>query len=154
MNQPLMHPESLRKAIIRCDRGEVLQPIAGKVIPLSQIPDNLFSAGLLGPGVGIKPDGDIIYSPISGTVSAIIAGNYAIGLSGSGMEVLIHIGIDTVRMKNAGFEALVAEGEAISIGQPLLRFDRTRIVAEGLSDIVAVVLTNAAALGHVECIVE
>ena len=151
MSQPMSHLEGLPAAVIRCANGAVRQPVAGRVIPLSEIPDDLFSAGLLGPGVGILPDGDIIYAPIDGVVSAIIAGNYAIGLSGGGMEVLIHIGIDTVRMKDGDFKALVKEGDAVSVGQPLLSFDRTRIFAAGLSDVVTVVLTNADRLEGVAC---
>ena len=129
----------------------MLQPVSGKVIPREEIPDDSFSAGVLGDGVGIVPDGDTVYAPFDSKVSHIASSRHAIGLDGSGLELLIHIGIDTVDMSGDGFTCFVNEGDSVRTGQPLIAFDREKIKNAGHSDIVAVLLTNSDDLENMVC---
>lgn len=119
------------------------QPVAGRVLPLSATPDPAFAQGTLGPGVAIDPTGDTVTAPADGTVASIFPTHHAIGLRlHDGTEVLIHVGIDTVSLKGSGFTTLVAEGDDVVTGAPLLRFDRTTIESAGYSPITPVVILN------------
>ena len=140
------------KTIIRCNAGEIHQPVRGRVIPLEEMPDETFASGVLGKGVGICPEDDKAVAPFDGIVINVPDTRHAIALESNGMEVLIHIGIDTVKMKGDGFTCLVREGDAVKAGQVLLRFDRNKIKAAGLSGIIAVTLTNSDDLKDVVCI--
>jgi PTS system sucrose-specific IIC component len=132
------------KVIISCPAGCVAQPVAGKVVPYTEIPDQVFADGTLGQGVGIEPEDDVIYAPYDGKVSSVAASRHAVGIDGAGgMEVLIHVGVDTVEMKGDGFEVFVKEGDIVKRGQKLMTFDRARIKAAGHPDMVAVLLTNS-----------
>ncbi len=144
-------PEVPSASVIRCAAGTVLQPVQGRVIPREAIPDQTLASGVLGDGVGIEPADDLVVAPFDGTISSVADSRHAIGIEANGMEVLIHIGVDTVNMKGDGFTCLVKEGEAVKAGQPLIRFDRARIKAAGFSDTVAVLLTNSDNLEGVEC---
>ncbi len=138
-------------SVIRCAAGQVLQPVKGTVIPREQIPDDTFAAGILGDGVGIQPTDDLVVAPFDGTISSVAESRHAVGIESNGMEMLIHVGVDTVNMKGDGFNCLVKEGDAVKAGQPLIRFSREKIKAAGYSDTVAVLLTNADDLEGVEC---
>ena len=129
--------------MIRCKAGTVLQPVKGKVIPLEEIPDETFAQGVLGKGVGICPEDNIAVAPFDGTVIHVSDTKHGIALESNGMEVLIHIGIDTVKLKGEGFECFVRPGDTVRAGQPLIRFDRDKIKAAGISDITAVILSNS-----------
>lgn len=137
--------------VIRCKNGAVLQPVEGKVIAREEIPDATFSAGVLGDGVGIQPSAEIVYAPFDGTVSSVAESRHAVGLESNGMELLIHVGVDTVNMNGDGFVCLVNEGDEIKAGQMLIRFSREKIKAAGYSDTVAVLLTNSDDLEDVVC---
>lgn len=118
-------------------------PLSGTVIPLSETNDQAFSSLALGKGLAIKPTDNTIVAPFSGTVSAVFPGNHAIGLtSDSGVELLIHIGIDTVNMKGESFVREVNEGDHIHSGQKLLRFDSQKIGDAGYEDTVMITVTN------------
>ena len=138
-------------SVIRCAAGTVLQPVKGTVIARESIPDDTFASGVLGDGVGIIPEDDLVVSPFDGTISSVAESQHAVGIESNGMEMLIHVGVDTVNMKGDGFTCLVKEGDAVKAGQPLIRFDREKIKAAGYSDTVAVLLTNSDDLDGVEC---
>ena len=138
-------------SVIRCAAGQVLQPVEGKVIDRESIPDDTFASGVLGDGIGVEPTGEVVVAPFDGTVSSVAESHHAVGLESGGMELLIHVGVDTVNMKGDGFTCLVAEGDEVKAGQPLIRFDRQKIKAAGYSDTVAVLLTNSDDLEDVEC---
>ncbi len=138
--------------VIQCSAGTVFRPVRGKVIPLEEIPDDTFASGILGMGVGICPEDDTAVAPFDGTVTNITETRHAVALESGGMEVLIHIGIDTVRMKGEGFTCLVQEGDPVKAGQPLIRFSREKIRAAGYSDTIAVTLTNSDEMEDVRCI--
>ncbi|ETP73391.1 PTS system, glucose subfamily, IIA component [Lachnospiraceae bacterium JC7] len=133
-----------QKPVITCEAGEILAPVKGNVIPQDKIPDETFATGVLGSGVGIEPEEETVHAPFDGTISSVAESKHAVGISGpNDMEVLIHIGVDTVSMNGEGFEPLVKEGDKVTAGQPLLRFSRKAIRAAKHPDVVVVLLTNS-----------
>ena len=138
-------------SVIRCAAGTILQPVKGTVIAREDIPDETFASGVLGDGVGIQPSDDLVVAPFDGTITSVAESKHAVGIESNGMEMLIHVGVDTVKMNGEGFTCLVKEDEAVKAGQPLIRFSRAKIKAAGFSDTVAVLLTNSDDLEDVEC---
>lgn len=129
----------------------VLCPIAGKIIPLEMVPDKTFAAAILGPGCGIEPEGDTVCAPFDGTVTQLAVTLHAISLmSDSGVELLIHIGMDTLDMQGRGFESLVAERQHVDAGTPLLKVDWAAIRAAGHPATSAVIVTNSDEFASVE----
>ena len=95
------------------EKMTVMAPIDGTVIPLEQIPDETFATAILGPGCGIEPTGDTVYAPFDGTITQVASTLHAIGItSDDGIELLIHVGMDTVEMQGKGFTALVKEEQS------------------------------------------
>ena len=130
---------------------EILSPLAGTVVPLGDVPDPVFSKGTMGPGVAVLPSGDTAYSPGSGVVVAVQPSGHAFGLVlDGGIEVLIHIGIDTVALKGEGFDVKVTKGQKVSAGTPLVTFDRKVIEAAGYSLITPIIVLNGKKFGSVE----
>ena len=149
--EPEKAPELPTVSVIRCAAGTVMQPVKGNVIAREAIPDDTFASGVLGDGVGIEPEDELVVAPFDGTISSVAESRHAIGIEANGMEMLIHVGVDTVNMQGDGFECLVKEGDEVKLGQPLIRFSREKIKAAGYSDTVAVLLTNSDDLEGVEC---
>lgn len=145
---PAMAPPTA--SVIRCANGTVLQPVNGNVIPYDKIPDQTFASGVMGVGVGVEPTDETVFAPFDGEISSVADSQHAIGISANDMELLIHVGVDTVAMNGDGFECLVKEGDQVKAGQPLIRFSREKIKAAGYSDTVAVLLTNSDDLDGVE----
>lgn len=124
--------------------NDLAAPVSGKVIPLEQVKDETFASGMLGQGVAIEPTDNIIYSPIEGTVETIFETKHAIGLkSADGLELLIHIGMDTVNLKGDGFKQLIKVGQKVQIGTPLMEVDFAKIKAAGYEIVTPMVITNA-----------
>lgn len=122
----------------------ICAPVKGNVIALDAIPDATFAAGVLGDGVGIEPEEGLVVSPVDGEISTVVDSKHAVGISGpKGMELLIHVGVDTVNMKGEGFECFVKEGEKVKAGQKLIAFDIDKIRQAGYSSTTAVLLTNS-----------
>ncbi len=138
-------------SVIRCAAGTVLQPVPGKVIPMEEIPDETFASGVLGEGVGVVPTAGVVVAPFDGEVTSVFDTKHAITLEANGMELLIHVGINTVSMNGEGFTALVQDGDKVKAGQPLLNFDVSKIKAAGCNETVVVMLTNAEDLDGVAC---
>ena len=90
-------------------------------------------------------------APFDGSVTSVAESKHAVGLESNGMEILIHVGVDTVSMNGDGFTCFVKEGDQVKAGQPLIKFDRGKIKAAGFSDTVAVLLTNSDDLEDVVC---
>lgn len=127
------------------EKGVVTLPVDGKMIPASEIADPVFASESMGPSIGIEPNGELVYAPFDGEVTMLFPTKHAVGVtSKDGIEVLIHVGIDTVGMNGDGFEAFVDGGQQITKGQKLLHFDRKAIKAAGHPDTVIVVITNGA----------
>lgn len=133
--------------------GEILEntnantiyaPLAGNVIALEQIPDETFSSGVLGNGVGIEPESGEVVAPFDGTIATVADTKHAIGLTGPNhMEMLIHVGVDTVKMQGEGFEVFVSEGDTVRTGQRLMTFSIDKIKQSGYSTTTAVLLNNS-----------
>ncbi len=138
-------------SVVRCAAGELLQPCKGTVIDREQIPDETFAAGILGDGIGVVPEEGVVLAPFDGTVTSVFDTKHAITLEKDGMEVLIHIGVNTVNMQGEGFAAFVEEGAEVKAGQKLLGFDREAIKNAGYNDTVVMLLTNSDDLEDVEC---
>lgn len=127
-----------------CAPLTVYAPAEGEAIPLEQFPDELFSQEVLGPGCGILPAGDKVTAPFNGTVTQLTDTRHAIGVtSNDGVEVLIHVGVDTVEMAGQGFRTFVKKGQKINRGDLLISFDRAAIKAAGHPDAIAVIVTNS-----------
>ncbi|WP_440111533.1 beta-glucoside-specific PTS transporter subunit IIABC [Paenibacillus sp. QZ-Y1] len=122
---------------------EVFSPITGEVKPLSEVPDPAFSEEIMGKGFAIQPSEGRVVSPINGTVFSLSKSGHAIGLvSDNGAEMLIHIGIDTVKLKGQFFSPKVQAGAKIAVGDVLMEFDREEIEKAGYTTITPVIITN------------
>ena len=133
------------------DPQAVLAPVTGRVIALGDVRDPAFSKGMLGAGVGIKPAEDVAFSPVTGTVVADVKSAHALLIKAeSGAEVLLHVGLDSVELRGAGFSQLVRRGDEVRAGSPVLRFDRGLMAERGLDDTVVVTVTNPEAFERVE----
>ncbi|GAB49307.1 glucose PTS transporter subunit IIA [Mobilicoccus pelagius] len=135
----------------RTDLIEIGAPVDGTLVPLSEVPDKVFSAGLVGPGVGIDPSDDTICAPAAGKVMVAQATGHAFGLAlEGGVELLIHVGIDTVNLDGKGFDVRVKAGDVVQAGTPLVTVDRRVIEEAGYSLITPVLVTNHFTTGPVE----
>lgn len=118
--------------------------LTGKVIPLKDVNDGVFSEGIMGDGLAILPENDTLYAPCDGEVTVLMEeSKHACGLTlDNGMEILLHIGIDTVEMKGEGFEYLTALNQKVTKGTPLVRFDRKKIREAGHPDVTVCIITE------------
>ncbi len=124
--------------------NEILAPMSGSVLALDQVPDSTFASGLLGKGVAIIPAVGKVIAPFSGEVASLFQTKHAIGLlSDSGIELLIHVGIDTVKLNGAPFTAHVKEGDKIQAGDLLLEFDRQAILDAGYDLATPIIISNS-----------
>ncbi|WP_133013590.1 beta-glucoside-specific PTS transporter subunit IIABC [Clostridium cuniculi] len=123
---------------------EIKSPISGKVIELEKVNDPVFSSGVMGKGVAIEPTDNKVYAPFNGTIEFIADTKHAIGLlSEDGVEVLIHVGMDTVKMQGRGFNVKTSVNSKVKAGDLLLEFDRSAIEKEGYPLVTPVVITNS-----------
>lgn len=130
---------------VECQPGIVYAPVSGTVFPSEEIPDATFAAGVLGRGIGINPAEGVIVAPFDGEISFVTDTKHAVGVtSADGMELLIHVGVDTVAMAGDGFECFVQIGQKVKAGERLITFDREKIKQAGHPDCVAVLLSNSA----------
>ncbi len=136
--------ESIEQGNESAEQTKLTAFLSGKAISLAEVGDGVFSEGVMGDGMAILPEGEILYAPADAEVAVVMAkSRHACGLRlANGMEVLLHIGIDTVNMDGDGFEYLVREGEKVSAGTPLIRFDRDKIRAAGYPDVTVCVVTE------------
>lgn len=133
----------------------IYAPVSGKVICREDIPDETFASGIMGEGVGIKPEEEIIVAPFDGEITSVVDTGHAVGLTSSdGVELLIHVGVDTVKMQGDGFQVFVTEGQKVKTGEKLLKFDRDKIRKAGYSDTTAVLVTNSDDYSSVKTVAE
>lgn len=119
-------------------------PISGEVVDYSQIPDEAFASGALGNGVGIKPDSELVVAPFDGEIMSVVDSKHAVGIvSDNGVELLIHVGVDTVKMEGEGFNCFVGMGDKVKKGDKLIGFSKDAIAKAGYSDMVVVLVTNS-----------
>ncbi len=110
----------------------VLAPLDGTVVALEDVPDEVFAQKMAGDGVAIDPSGSVAVAPISGDLVKLFPGGHAFGISTSeGVELIVHIGLDTIELKGEGFENIATEGQQVKAGTPIVRFDRATIERKG-----------------------
>ena len=123
----------------------VTAPFSGTLVPLSEVPDETFASGVLGEGIAIEPSDGLFCSPVDGTVETIAETKHAIGFAAdNGLEILVHVGLETVSLNGEGFEILVKEGDKVKAGQPVAKADLALIRERGLKTITSIVLTGGA----------
>ncbi|TJZ77497.1 phosphoenolpyruvate--protein phosphotransferase [Chitiniphilus eburneus] len=124
-------------------RIELLAPLTGLIVPIESIPDPVFAQKMVGDGIAIDPTSNVLAAPASGRIKQLHTSHHAVTLlTPEGLEVLLHIGLDTVMLKGEGFKALVKEGEDVRTGQPLIEFDAELIMKRGKSILTEMVITN------------
>ncbi|HLJ33232.1 MAG TPA: PTS glucose transporter subunit IIA [Ktedonobacteraceae bacterium] len=123
---------------------EVLAPLDGIVVPLEDVPDEVFAQKMAGDGVAIDPSGGVAVAPVTGNLVKLFPGGHAFGISMSGdVELIVHIGLDTVELKGQGFENIATEGQKVRAGTPIVRFDRATIEHTGKVMLSPVVSSGA-----------
>ena len=121
----------------------VTAPFSGNIVPLNKVPDETFASGVLGEGIAIEPSDGLFCSPVNGTVETIAGTKHAIGfVADGGLEILVHVGLETVSLNGEGFEILVKEGDKVRKGRPVAKVDLDLIREGGLKTITSVVLTG------------
>lgn len=123
----------------------IFSPIVGQCISIDQVPDPVFSEKIMGEGVGFINSGSSVYAPCEATVVLLPSSKHAVGLqSEEGIEILIHIGMDTVELNGAGFTSYVKVGDSVRAGDRLLSYDRSFMEEKGVNLITPMVITNSA----------
>lgn len=141
---PFFKKENTPNLSVTEEKGILLQPIDGEIIPLADIADGVFSEGILGNGCGLIPSGEAVYAPVSGVISTVAASKHAVGIEADGVEMLIHVGLETVSMNGRGFDVKVKLGDKVKAGQLLLTFRLDEIQkAQGVQSTSAVLVTNS-----------
>lgn len=127
-------------------------PAGGTVVPMAQLPDDLFSTGAMGACCGIEPKEGCVYAPLSGRVRQVAQTLHAVGLEGDGIKLLIHVGVDTVEMNGDGFCAKVRPGQKVEKGDLLLTMDLEKVRAAGYPDTIILAVTNSDDFAAVETV--
>lgn len=129
---------------------EIYTPITGEFVKIEDIPDPVFAQKMMGEGFGVKPAEGIVVSPISGVVDNVFPTKHAIGLKAdNGLEVLVHIGLDTVQLNGEGFKTFVESGDHVKVGDKLVEFDIDYIDQNAKSTISPVIITNTDQTDHI-----
>ena len=130
-------------------------PVGGIIKPLSQVDDPVFSTNTMGEGVAIIPYEDDIVSPVDGKITCLFKTKHAIGITTKqGVEILIHIGIDTVRLDGKYFDCFVKQDQIVNKGDALIHFDRCKIQEEGLKTDVMLIVTNSEHFEYVSVVAQ
>lgn len=130
---------------LRARESALLSPLAGDVMPLSEVKDETFSAGMLGEGVAINPSANRVVSPSRAKVEAIFPTGHAVALhTDDGFDVLIHLGLETYKLEGEHFKVLASPGDMVDVGDVLIEFDREAILAAGYDLTAPVLIRNAA----------
>ncbi len=124
-------------------RETIKAPVKGRLIPLSQVKDDVFSSGMLGPGAAVIPEDHTITAPCAGTVETVFPTGHAYGIkTESGLEILIHIGIDTVELEGKGFSPAVKQGDHVNPGDALGSADLDLIIKSGYDPVIIIVASS------------
>lgn len=128
----------------------VLAPVAGRAVPLADVPDPVFSAGMVGHGAAVDPPQEVVdaVAPVSGKLLKLLPHAYVI-MTADNVGVLVHLGIDTVALNGEGFTTHVTQGEEVTAGQKVITYDVPAIVAKGLNPIVPVVVMDEREAGNI-----
>nr|WP_277448045.1 PTS glucose transporter subunit IIA [Priestia sp. P5] len=126
-------------------------PFDGYIVPLEEVPDAVFSSKMMGDGFAIEPTNNTLVSPINGEVVSIFPTKHAIGLkTDQGLELLIHVGLETVNLNGKGFTCLIEEGEKVTQGTPLLKIDLNYIKENAKSLVTPIIFTNLSERGQIQ----
>ncbi|WP_052256281.1 PTS glucose transporter subunit IIA [Salinicoccus sp. YB14-2] len=132
---------------------EIKSPFNGKYVKLEDIPDPVFAEKMMGEGFGIEPSDGEVVSPVAGEVMQVFPTNHAVGIkTENGIELLIHIGLETVAMDGQGFTGHVSEGDSVEVGDKLVSFDMDLVSKEANSTISPVIITNSDILKSFEIV--
>ncbi len=122
---------------------EIASPITGNILPIEEVPDKVFSEKMIGDGLAIEPLEGKVVSPVDGKIVTIFPTNHAIGIAtNNGLEILIHIGLDTVELDGAGFNRIIEKDTKVKKGDLLMEFDIDLIKEKGKSPITPIIITN------------
>lgn len=148
--------ETPQKATFTTRENTVYAPCSGVLVSVQEVHDEIISSGLFGEGYGILPVGlDCIYAPCDARVTATNVTNHSIGLTTeSGIEILIHIGVDTVKMNGKGFKRFVHANDNVKAGTPLIAFDSLGIESAGYENVIVITVTNADEFSHIDLVGE
>lgn len=124
---------------------EILAPVTGRVVSLREVPDEVFSEGMAGEGAAILPsEGGEVVAPVSGELAKLFEGGHAFGIvTEGGMEIIVHLGLDTIELHGKGFEKLAVEGNRVEAGEPVVRLDLALVRSTGYNPVTPVVVANA-----------
>ncbi|WP_078579846.1 PTS sugar transporter subunit IIA [Salipaludibacillus agaradhaerens] len=132
-------------------KDTLLSPVNGEIVPLSEVPDPTFSKQMMGDGIAVMPTDGHIVAPVHGEVIQVFPTKHAVGLKTvNGIEILIHIGIETVTLQGEGFKAFVKEGSKVAPGDKLIEFDIDVVKEKAESLITPIIITNGEAVESVE----
>lgn len=140
-----MFDRFLKSLNVNARTSVLTSPLAGHVIPLSEVSDQMFAKGLLGQGVAIRPTGNRVVAPSDGKIEAIFPTGHAVAIhTAEGLDVLIHVGLETVRLDGKHFKVKASVGDAVHRGDVLIEFDGEAIAAEGYDVTVPILICNSA----------
>ena len=129
----------------KADEGLVIKSIVnGKIVDITEVPDQVFSAKMMGEGVAVEVNEKVVVSPVTGKIESIFATNHAITLtSEDGVNLLVHIGLDTVQLEGKGFERVIEEGAQVKAGEPIMKVDPEFIKGEGKQMITPIIVMES-----------
>ena len=129
--------------LFKSKKQMVVSPADGDIVKLEEVPDEVFSAKLAGDGIALMPRSNTFVAPVAGVVSKIFSTNHAFSIRTSNdLEVMVHIGLDTVELKGEGFKALAKEGDKVSVGKPIISADLAYIESQGKPIITPIVVNH------------
>ncbi|XLM21406.1 PTS glucose transporter subunit IIA, partial [Chromobacterium piscinae] len=124
-------------------RLDILAPLSGWLVPLDSVPDPVFAGKMVGDGISLDPTSGSLLAPVSGVVSNLHSAHHALTITtAEGVEVMVHVGIDTVMLKGEGFFPLIEQGQQVSAGQPVIDFDLDLVGRKAASLLTQIIITN------------
>jgi len=129
--------------LFKAKKETILSPADGDVVQLSEVPDEVFSQKMAGEGIALIPRSNTFVAPVAGTITKIFSTNHAFSIkTKSGLEVMVHIGLDTVALNGEGFKRLAKEGDKVNIGKPIISADLEFIASKGKNIVTPIVLNH------------
>ncbi len=127
--------------------GVVCSPVKGTYIEMKDIRDPVFSQGTVGKGFAVRPEGELVCSPVEGKITVVFPTLHAVGITDKqGLEYIVHIGVDTVSLQGRGFKQLCQENQTVKVGEPLIKVDFSLLRSHGYADDVIVIVSNASSV--------
>ncbi|MDU5111556.1 MAG: PTS glucose transporter subunit IIA [Clostridium sp.] len=149
----LFNSEENKEEVVVAKANTLVAPVSGKAMPLSEVPDPVFAEKLAGDGAAIMAEGDTVVAPADGEVTLIFKTKHAFAMTlENSLEILVHIGLETVSLDGEGFEQLVEQGTKVKAGTPLIKIDREFILSKGLSLATPVLITNVDATKSISAV--